>query len=179
MQAVLKYSELQQSQKVATMAPFHSLSHHLPKDKQHLQSNHNVIRSTISHHCYELYCCDDESPVFVTLLDLEGYNKEVEEGYLMQRDELQGNAGLVCKMGVMTAKSVVSVAKASAALARLSYIWLGYQRQNQAIFSRDQALFSITSECNTASNSSISDTNEQAHPPIISVPICQQGLVEC
>lgn len=157
------------------MAPALTVLHHIPKNKN-FQHGNNVSASRPMHHCYERYCCDDESPVLVTLLDLEGY-KEVEgDGYLMERDELHGNIGLVCKMGAMTAKSVIGMAKASVALARLSYIWLGYQRQNQAVFSGDQASFSITSACNNLSPSVLGPDVPLSLQP---VPICQQGLVEC
>lgn len=112
---------------------------------------------------YDTGCCG-ELPVLVTLSDLEGYEEKQEDS--CGGNDLQGDLGLAYKMGILTAKSVLGVAKASATLARLSYIWLGYQTENQA--------FNMTLAC-----SALSDSRGQSAQPMVSIHVCQQGLVEC
>lgn len=155
--AVLKYSEYQHFARDPTLPPSFSVPQHWPilKSLQAGADDHY----TVTPFQVDMGFCGD-TPILVTLSDLEGYEERKEE--LCTSNELQGELGLAYKVGVLTAKSVIGVAKASATLARLSYIWLGYQTENQT--------FNMTLSCSTLSESK---------QPMVSLHVCQQGLVKC
>lgn len=158
--AVLRYSEYQNFGKKTDFTPFFPIPQQWPLYRGLRVDGDGKLAMQSQH---DMGCCG-ELPVLVTLLDLEGYEEKPEGS--CGGNELQGDLGLAYKMGILTAKSVIGVAKASATLARLSYIWLGYQTENQA--------FNMTLTC-----SALSDGRSQSTQPMVSLHVCQQGLVEC
>lgn len=119
-------------------------------------------------------CCE-ELPVIVNLSDLEGYNGIQDAGIIGNdtRKELR----VAYKVRLMAARSVIGVARASAALARLSCLWLGCHAGDQA--------FKLSLTCGALSDSGTQasiDFQSVAHSPVAShmnLHVCQQGLVEC
>eukprot|EP00250_Pteridium_aquilinum_P019506 c24457_g1_i1 orf=217-1446(-) len=162
--AVLRYSEYQHFEREANFTPFFPLPHQWPMYK--------ILRvggdsNTAMLGLHDTSCCG-ELPVLVTLSDLDGYEEKNEDS--CSGNELQGELGLAYKVGILTAKSVIGVAKASATLARLSYIWLGYQAENQA--------FNMTLACSTLSDAG-GQSAAVTRQPMVSLHVCQQGLVKC
>lgn len=160
--AVLRFSQYHHPEKKVNVFP--PVVQQWPLYKS-LQTGKDAEAAMLSQH--NTLCCG-ELPVYITLSDLEGYKEMRDVGHI--GGDFQGNLGLMYKVGVVTAKSVFGLAKASVTLARLSYIWLGYQAEKQG--------FNMTLTCGT-----LADVNSQSsagHHSLVSISVCQQGLaVKC
>ncbi|KAH7289146.1 hypothetical protein KP509_31G060000 [Ceratopteris richardii] len=154
--AVLQYSKFQHFEKMVPLYLSVSQQWPLCSSKLHDSETDRMVIPIQN----EFALCGD-SPVFVTSSDLEGY-EEIEE----TSNNLHSELGLTYRLGILTAKSVIGVAKASATLARLSYIWLGYQAESQT--------FNMAISC-----SPLPDARSQPAEPIVALHVCQQGLVKC
>lgn len=145
--AVLKFSEYQHLGGEASSNAVAALPQQWAIYK-HLQAGDEGVAALLSRH--NTPCCG-EVPVFVTLSDLEGY-QEIKAG------KLGGKFKVVYKVGVVTARSVVGLAKASLTVARLSCIWIGL---------------------NATQTDDVGKKGITAYHSMVSMSVCQQGLVAC
>lgn len=117
----------------------------------------------------------DELPVLVSLSDLEGYTETKDAGIV--GNDMRKEIGVVYKVRIMAARSIFGVARASAALARLSCIWLGCHAGDR--------VFKLTlpsgalSDVDLRSSTGYQLVAPQAMVSHLDLRVCQQGLVKC
>ncbi|KAJ7553626.1 hypothetical protein O6H91_06G105900 [Diphasiastrum complanatum] len=118
----------------------------------------------------ESYVAED-TPVFVSSIDLVGYNDIQDAGCANKHWQ---EFGVVCRLRLLAAKNVVGAAKASAAWARLSSLWLGCDSQTE-IHNVKRISSAEGASCKTMAS------NFAGQLPVgrIDVPVCQSGMVNC
>lgn len=138
-----------------------------------LYISHTSYEGNLTMNKTEMNVCYDDSIVIVTSADLEGY-RSIESSGLIGND-IWNELGVTYRVSFVAARRVVGVARASAALARLSYLWLGCQAESK-LCSKDLSVPSLkalkTFEC-------CSSVAEQLPGMRTDVPVCPQGIVNC
>lgn len=114
--------------------------------------------------------CYDDSIVIVTSADLEGY-RSIEDAGLIG-NQLWKELGVTYRVRFVAARGAT---RASAALARLSYLWVGCQTGGKAS-QNDLPVASLKSLKALESCSSIADRLPSMR---VDVPVCAQGVVNC
>lgn len=114
--------------------------------------------------------CYDDSIVLVTSADLEGY-RSIEDAGLIG-NQLWKELGVTYRVRFVAARGAT---RASAALARLSYLWVGCQTGGKAR-QNDLPVASLKSLKALESCSSIADRLPSMR---VDVPVCAQGVVNC
>lgn len=114
--------------------------------------------------------CYDDSIVIVTSADLEGY-RSIEDAGLIG-NQLWKELGVTYRVRFVAARGAT---RASAALARLSYLWVGCQTGGKAR-QNDLPVASLKSLKALESCSSIADRLPSMR---VDVPVCAQGVVNC
>lgn len=118
----------------------------------------------------------NDAPVLVSNSDLVGYSGVEDAGVV--GNELWNEFGTIYRVRFMAARSIVQavgVARASAAWARLSDIWLRCQAEEGAVAGR------ITMSHLSATDviRSIPAYGGQLSVPRIDIPVCQSSMVNC
>lgn len=143
-----------------------------------LQDQSPMMPICISHRLYENNLttnirgrdiCYDDSIVLVTSADLEGY-RSIEDAGLIG-NHLWKELKVTYRVRFVAARAT----RASAALARLSYLWVGCQTEGKAQ-PKDLPVASLKSLKSLESCSSIADRLPSMR---VDVPICAQGVVNC
>jgi len=114
--------------------------------------------------------CYDDSVVLITSADLEGYRSIQDAGLI--GNQLWNELGVTYRVRFVAARGAT---RASAALARLSYLFVGCQAEGKAR-PKDLPVASRKSLKALESCSSVADRLPSMR---VDVPICAQGVVNC
>lgn len=114
--------------------------------------------------------CYDDSVVLITSADLEGYRSIQDAGLI--GNQLWNELGVTYRVRFVAARGAT---RASAALARLSYLFVGCQTEGKAR-PKDLPVASRKSLKALESCSSVADRLPSMR---VDVPICAQGVVNC
>jgi len=114
--------------------------------------------------------CYDDSVVLITSADLEGYRSIQDAGLI--GNQLWNELGVTYRVRFVAARGAT---RASAALARLSYLFVGCQAEGKAR-PKDLPMASRKSLKALESCSSVADRLPSMR---VDVPICAQGVVNC
>uniref|UniRef100_A0A0D6QVV4 phosphatidylglycerophosphatase n=1 Tax=Araucaria cunninghamii TaxID=56994 RepID=A0A0D6QVV4_ARACU len=171
-QAVQEYRKQRNQQQTALIVP---LKFTVPDQypMMPLYVSHTLYEGNLTNSRKDGNVCYDESIVIVTSADLEGYRSIKDAGLI--GNELWKELGVTYQVRFVAARGVMGMVRASAALARLSYLWLGCQAGSK-VCTKDLPVPSLKSLKTLDCCSSLA---EQLPGMRTDVPVCPQGIVNC